>query len=357
MRFCGINKRKERRKKIGDCHRVSQQFARITRPDEEVFPDPASFNSAQLGGFDMAECPICSGEAQRLPVDYADMQYRFSCQLCGKFRITHELIVHGINTYAEPYIVSGLVRNFTEAGQEICLTTENIEDYVSSIPLPETPFEAIDLLLEFIFQKANRPGETIDLLSYNWFPIVYARDRKEFSFYLTKACELKYIEQQKPPEDHFYALALEGWRRLSSIREHKRKPDQAFVAMWFAKSMDSAWENGFQKALIDTGYKNALRIDLSEHNEKICDRILAEIRKSSLVVADFTGQRSGVFFEAGFALGLGVPVIWCCRDTDVKKLKNHFDTRQYNHIVWSAPDDLRMKLKNRIEATIPNGRK
>ncbi len=88
--------------------------------------------------------------------------------------------------------------------------------------------------------------------------------------------------------------------------------------MWFDKGMDSAWEDGFKKALVDTGYKNPLRIDLSEHNEKICDRILAEIRKSSLVVADFTGQRSGVFFEAGFALGLGIPVIWCCKDTDVE---------------------------------------
>jgi nucleoside 2-deoxyribosyltransferase len=120
--------------------------------------------------------------------------------------------------------------------------------------------------------------------------------------------------------------------------------------MWFDSSLDEVWENGFKAALKQVGY-NPIRVDLTEHNEKICDRIIAEVRKSGLVVADFTGQRGGVYFEAGFAMGLGIPVIWSCRDTDVKEL--HFDTRQYNHIVWTDPADLKKKLINRIEATLP----
>ena len=68
-------------------------------------------------------------------------------------------------------------------------------------------------------------------------------------------------------------------------------------------------------------------------------------------MADFTGQRGGVYFEAGFAMGLGIPVIWTCRDTDINDL--HFDTRQYNHIPWANPKELRVRLQNRIEATIP----
>ena len=68
------------------------------------------------------------------------------------------------------------------------------------------------------------------------------------------------------------------------------------------------------------------------------------------VIAEFTGQRHGVYFEAGFAYGLGLPVIWCCRKDDVDKL--HFDTRQYNHIVWDNIEDFKSKLVNRIKATI-----
>ena len=87
-----------------------------------------------------------------------------------------------------------------------------------------------------------------------------------------------------------------------------------------------------------------------EHNQKICDKILAEIRLCQFMVADFTLHRGGIYFEAGFAMGLGRPVIWLCRHDDVDK--THFDTRQYNHVLWESPAELRDKLTNRIRATI-----
>ena len=63
--------------------------------------------------------------------------------------------------------------------------------------------------------------------------------------------------------------------------------------------------------------------------------------------------RGGVYFEAGFALGLGLQVIWVCRQDQVELM--HFDTRQYNHIAWSDPDDLYKRLKNRIVALLGVG--
>lgn len=149
-------------------------------------------------------------------------------------------------------------------------------------------------------------------------------------------------------EDDKYRLSLNGWKHIAKLRKIDSK--QAFVAMWFDPSIDEIWEQGIKPALEETGYK-PLRIDLEEHNEKICDKIIAEIRKSGLLIADFTGQRGGVYFEAGFALGLGIPVIWTCRKDYVSTL--HFDTRQYNHIIWESAEELKKKLKNRIIATIP----
>jgi nucleoside 2-deoxyribosyltransferase len=77
---------------------------------------------------------------------------------------------------------------------------------------------------------------------------------------------------------------------------------------------------------------------------------MAEIRNSQFIVADFTGQRAGVYYEAGFAMGLGRPVIWCCRKDDVDKL--HFDTNHKNHIVWESAEELKQKLYTRIRGTI-----
>ena len=121
--------------------------------------------------------------------------------------------------------------------------------------------------------------------------------------------------------------------------------------MWFAPSMDEMFENGIKPAVEIDGETKCMRIDLKEHNNKICDEIIAEIRRSKYLIADFTGQRGGVYFEAGFAQGLGIPVIWTVKSSAVKSL--HFDTRQYNHIVYKNAEDLRRKLRNRIRATIP----
>ena len=123
--------------------------------------------------------------------------------------------------------------------------------------------------------------------------------------------------------------------------------------MWFDDSMNEAFDKGIQPAIEDAGYR-ALRIDLKPDVDKIDDEIIAEIRRSRFLVADFThgekGARGGVYFEAGFAFGLGKPVIYTCRADMVDDL--HFDTRQYAHIIWNTPEELREGLNNRIGARI-----
>jgi nucleoside 2-deoxyribosyltransferase len=71
-------------------------------------------------------------------------------------------------------------------------------------------------------------------------------------------------------------------------------------------------------------------------------------------VADFTLHRGGVYFEAGYALALGRTVIWCCRQDHADQL--HFDTRQYPHILWQTPADLRRQLRDRLRYLLPGAR-
>lgn len=153
-----------------------------------------------------------------------------------------------------------------------------------------------------------------------------------------------------------YDLSGKGYVHLEELQGKRVDSAQAFVAMWLDSSMDKAWEKGIAEAIRQAGYR-PLRIDQKEHVNKIDDEIIAEIRRSRFLVADFTSEpdkpRGGVYFEAGFAQGLNIPVIWTCRDNCISHV--HFDTRQFNHIVWSTPDDLRTKLKVRIEAVIGDG--
>ena len=151
-------------------------------------------------------------------------------------------------------------------------------------------------------------------------------------------------------------LTPDGYSRLEDLEQGVTESAKAFVAMWFHESMDDAWVNGVAPAIKDAGYK-AVRVDKKEHVNKIDDEIIAEIRRSRFVVADFTqgkkGARGGVYYEAGFAHGLNIPVIFSCRKDVLEDV--HFDTRQYNHIVWETPEELRLLLRNRITAVIGDG--
>ena len=153
-------------------------------------------------------------------------------------------------------------------------------------------------------------------------------------------------------------LTMDGHVHIANMRQKSSASIQGFVAMWFDDSMRDVYENAIAPAIRDSGY-DPVRIDGREHNNKIDDEIISEIRRSRFVVSDFTqgesGARGGVYYEAGFAHGLGLPVIFTCRSDVMDKI--HFDTRQYNHIVWSTPDELRERLSKRISATLGDGPK
>lgn len=151
-------------------------------------------------------------------------------------------------------------------------------------------------------------------------------------------------------------LTVAGYSRMAELEGVQSSSKRAFVAMWFDDSMDEAWQQGFRVAIQDAGYE-PVRIDQMEHVNKVDDEIVAEIRRSRFLVADFThgdeGARGGVYYEAGFAHGLNIPVIFCCRKAEFEQV--HFDTRQYNHIVWETPTELRQRLLARISAVIGDG--
>jgi nucleoside 2-deoxyribosyltransferase len=109
--------------------------------------------------------------------------------------------------------------------------------------------------------------------------------------------------------------------------------------------MRPIYDNGIKPVEDATGYK-MVRMDTIQHIERIDERMLVEIRRSRFVVADLTGHNRGVYFEAGYAMGLVLPVIWTCKEGGEKEA--HFDTRQYNCIMWKDETDLREQLTNRI---------
>lgn len=301
----------------------------------------------------MANCLFCSNQVQTSGWESENEKrwYYTECATCGKFHVSerahHHLVAEAYLSLEERRILSGGIRERTEAREDVYIT--DVDAFRASISTPADPLEAIDRLLLHLLRTAPRAGAEATLNLTTDYPLAFAHDADEAVYLLLRARDLGFInwDGQSPAR---CSIAIEGWRHLRTIKYQVRDTRQAFVAMWFADEMNVAFTDGIVPALTETGYK-PLRLDFAEYNEKIDDRIIAEIQKSGLMVADFTGQRGGVYFEAGFALGLKIPVIWTCRFDHAADL--HFDTRQYNHILWNDPADLREKLKWRIEATLP----
>ena len=208
-----------------------------------------------------------------------------------------------------------------------------------------------------------------DRISWNELQIVCAATEcqtdQERDWLMSAAIERGLLEERQAAGAEVYQfLTPTGVQRLEELETKTVNSEQAFVAMWFDESVNQAYERGIEPAIRDSGYK-PLRIDKKEHNNKIDDEIIAEIRRSRFVVCDFTcgliehdGKqiaipRGGVYYEAGFAQGLGIPVIWICHTDHIEHV--HFDTRQFNHITWSTPEELCEKLRNRIGAVIGDG--
>lgn len=241
------------------------------------------------------------------------------------------------------------------------------------LPVPERA----ERLLRFLANRSSRidealeilpmlPGESSDDLEVTQLALAWSESTTidELIFLTNYLAERGWITNNRKIgmrqsiRGYLCRVEVPGYSRIAEIREN---PDssQCFVAMWFDASMDDVYEKGFRAAIAAAGY-TPLRIDRKQDLiGKIDDEIIAEIRRSRFVVADFThdekGARGGVYYEAGFAHGLGLPVIFTCRKDMIDE--THFDTRQFNHILWEKenPEDLREQLTNRILAAIGQG--
>lgn len=183
---------------------------------------------------------------------------------------------------------------------------------------------------------------------------------EDLRFMLNHLMERKLIRNDPsyPPHSHYiFGLKVPGFERVEELKKAAPDSVQVFVAMWFDETLVPAYKKGFKRAIENAGYK-AFRVDLGSPSlDKLDDRIISEIRRSRFVVADFSkgndGARGSVYYEAGFAHGLGRKVIFTCRKEDIEGL--HFDTRQYPHIVWEDENDLRKQLQERITALMGDG--
>lgn len=317
---------------------------------------------------DPVVCPICqTNYIDARQVGTMDVT-EYDCPRCGNYSITRQAVINlesaGMSKPDRAKVAAYLRERTLRNAPRIRILSEEFPDREFDTPVvtvdeiirdrfPQTVGERLDRALKNLYKLSEHLGDEISLDQDMDPPLLFAEHRDSFNFIANALQEAGWVTLNPMFGPAGITLTARGLDRIADLERNvfTKESQQAFVAMWFDGSLDRAWKDGFEKSCDAAGGYKALRMDLKEHNQKICDAIISEIRKSRFLIADFTGHRGGVYFEAGYALGLGIPVIWTCREDELEK--THFDTRQYNHIVWKDEKDLFEKLKRRIEATIP----
>ena len=302
-------------------------------------------------------CPICKLEQQHVRVWDHGERLTVECARCGKFTITATAGRMAEKKTLGPKI-SAWLRARSDAGADIPEVNSNtLRDIEAALPTYRVSEKQL-LLLRSFERRTEFPGQEITVTPEQDYPLAWASGENEFLYLLRALIERGLVRRTDGPSDlkdsfvFQFEITATGWTFLDDHARPSVISDQAFVAMSFSPVLKSAWEAGIRPALTKAGFR-PYRVDVEPHIERIDTKIMTEIKNSRFIVADVTMQRQGVYFEAGYAFGLGLPVFWCVRSDDLPNV--HFDTRQYNHVVWNDEAHLAEQLYFLVSAIIGRG--
>lgn len=317
-------------------------------------------------------CPVCGNACTEV---HSVESVLYNCIKCGKFKMNdfgnaprltehHKLILKHLFSKMQPNDPRRL---------GFILNNDNIDEFVETIDYPKTLIDKIDRVLTHFVKNTSYYGETVKIKDfYKISRILFCVKEKELWDIIKYLETQNFIKQEfieRGRGEYHCHVEANGFRYYQGNIVPKLKTTQCFVAMWFndkevperhIPNMQNVYSVAIKPAIEFEDKYNSIKIDNIEHCNDINDEMISQIRKSRFMVADLTGCRGGVYWEAGFAEGLGIPVIYTCHKQWLENNKAlniegvHFDLNHRNMILWEEDnlDDFKQKLINRIGAII-----
>jgi hypothetical protein len=294
-------------------------------------------------------CPVCSMTPTK--VTGWGPSARIECERCGDFALTDALNQDLPDIFKRERLraamVSHAIRRTQRKGQPITIYPNTIETYWSRGHLPAPKEQADDLI---VWIGDNQPdsarGATARELALDaWIGAALPQVPGS-------AAGLRWLIAAMEPNEtspvlfvHRYSsgtvvfqLTLAGWERYAALKRAQIDSRTAFMAMKFGDAeLNDVVDRCFRPAVQRAGFE--LRV-LTDHQQAglIDDQIRAALIAARFVVADLTHGSFGAYWEAGFADGRGLPVIYTCRQAEWDKAKTHFDTNHMTTVLWNAGD-------------------
>lgn len=315
-------------------------------------------------------CPVCKSELRK--IESREDRHFYECLRCGPYSLSG----------SAQMILAGELRKEKDAAAKLSyalyrmtkrdrswpmLTSELLQDIISNTELPR-PQEQFENLILWLGEKQPSMGVGVAILIKKNPSVISAcgaTDKSDAYFLVAQGIESGFVDGKVTygQGDNNVAtlspikLSMQGWRLFEELQRGKASGRNAFMAMKFGDpEQDGIFKDHFKQAVKDTGF-DLKRLDEDQPAGLIDDRMRVEIRQSRFLIADLTHNNNGAYWEAGYAEGLGKPVIYTCRKDvfDDKTQGTHFDTNHHLTVVWE-PDKLpeaAEKLKATIRATLP----
>jgi hypothetical protein len=286
----------------------------------------------------------------------------FSCPLCGDFILSGSLVSSLPHLKASikdaDAKLSYFLRTTHEKGDRPFLYTSTVEKILEkSFPNPK---EQADLLIRWLGENIDGPGETVLIYPETHKSIIGAKSNEGFDLIVKHLFDVglvtgNYVGSLSSSGKAHATLSFDGWGYFENLKHGSSSYRKAFIAMKFGDAhLDKMLNDSFRPCVRQAGFE-LYRLDDVPRAGLIDDRLRVEIQSSDFLIADLTHDNPGAYWEAGYAEGLGKPVIYTCEKNKFKTKKTHFDTNHHLTIIWDInnPEEAEQALKATIRATFP----
>lgn len=305
-------------------------------------------------------CPVCGSSST---LDHGEQGLVVNCVRCGQYLLTGD--ADNSLKALEPEnpqlrsLLSHSIR-LRQSGTETPVVMKSLVEAVAKEKAP-TPAEQRDSLILWIGSNQPSPAHSAKV---NIAEVAASVGTfKELT--METESGWNWLHQQIGPERLYivepdgangkFRLTMEGWRRYEEIKRLVQESRTAFMAMKFGDAqLTKLVDEHFRPAVQQTGFELHLLTD-NQAAGLIDNQIRTAIRTAAFVIADLTHGNNGAYFEAGFAEGLGLHVIYTCKADVFHEKKTHFDTNHMVTLLWDPADASSAEelLKNTIRNTLP----
>lgn len=318
----------------------------------------------------VTSCPIClSADGFGCTVEPFGTKDAclFRCRVCGTFAVSrtalddyHDLRMPGMTRVKRAAISHQICSSAARAPEPWMLTTYELESLISEgLPLPTPGQQAVNAL-RYIGDRVTEEGEPIEYMPPDFTALIGSPSRE---FACNLVMELRdaglvsgtFLEVLNGPvQVQNLSLTLAGWEKYESERKGELSGSYGFIALKFGDdTLDPLIRDHVKPALASIGYGAVDLRDVSKAG--IIDNLLRiQIRDAAFVLVDLTHENAGAYWEAGYAEGLGKPVLYICERTKFDEKKTHFDTNHCTTVLWHVDkvgefiDELKATLKRSL---------